>query len=76
MRGRLPKFEGSRNVPSERDSRETISDDLPLHREVEERDGEEAHSNPAKRTIGRNSGIKEGVREGKSEGVSPRKMTL
>ena len=45
MRGRLPKFDGSRNVPSERDSRETISDDLPLHREVEERGGEEAASN-------------------------------
>jgi hypothetical protein len=38
--GRLPQFDGSGNGLSGRDSREMISDELPLLREVEERAGE------------------------------------
>jgi hypothetical protein len=41
--GRLPKFDGSGKVPSGRDPRETISDELPLLREVEEWGGERRH---------------------------------
>jgi hypothetical protein len=37
------KFDGSGNVQSGRDPRETISDELPLLREVEERRGERRH---------------------------------
>jgi hypothetical protein len=38
--GGPPKFDSSGNVPSRRDLREMIGDELPLLREVEERGGE------------------------------------